>query len=116
MSDARGRAVSESKGTARARRAQLPLLDRLIDAEPPAPSAAAAAINRLRRSRSDKWLGGVCAGLGQMQVFDPELVVPDGTKSLDGGAIAAWRGRLARHAPESPVGYDPALIPPIILD
>lgn len=32
------------------------------------------------------------------------------------GAIAAWRGRLARHAPESPVGYDPALIPPIILD
>ncbi len=43
---------------------------RLIDAEPPAPSAAAAAINRLRRSRSDKWLGGVCAGLGQISGVD----------------------------------------------
>ncbi len=43
---------------------------RLIDAPaapsaPPfAPSPAGDAINRLRRSRSDKWLGGVCAGLG----------------------------------------------------
>jgi phage shock protein PspC (stress-responsive transcriptional regulator) len=27
---------------------------------------AAAAINRLRRSRSDKWLGGVCAGLAEV--------------------------------------------------
>ena len=35
---------------------------RLIDAETPA-SPAAAAIGRLRRSRSDKWLGGVCAGI-----------------------------------------------------
>ncbi|HMO46035.1 MAG TPA: PspC domain-containing protein [Rubrivivax sp.] len=43
---------------------------RLIDAEPPAPSPAAAAINRLRRSRSDKWLGGVCAGLGQVSGVD----------------------------------------------
>ena len=40
----------------------------------------------------------VCAGLGQMQVFDPELVVPDGTKSLDGGAIAAWRPSGRREA------------------
>ena len=39
-----------------------------------------------------------CAGLGQMQVFDPELVVPDGTKSLDGGAIAAWRPAGRREA------------------
>ncbi len=39
-----------------------------------------------------------CAGLGQMQVFDPELVVPDGTKSLDGGAIAAWRPSGRREA------------------
>ena len=38
---------------------------RLIDTQAEAPSPAAAAINRLRRSRSDKWLGGVCAGLGQ---------------------------------------------------
>jgi phage shock protein C len=37
---------------------------RLIDASQPA--AAATVINRLRRSRSDKWLGGVCAGIGQV--------------------------------------------------
>lgn len=40
---------------------------RLIDAPAAgpafAPSSAGAAINRLRRSRADKWLGGVCAGL-----------------------------------------------------
>jgi excinuclease ABC subunit A len=40
----------------------------------------------------------VCAGLGQMLVFDAELVVPDGTKSLDGGAIAAWRPAGRREA------------------
>ncbi len=33
--------------------------------EPGVP-AAAAAINRLRRSRGDKWLGGVCAGLAEV--------------------------------------------------
>jgi phage shock protein C len=37
---------------------------KLIDTQPPASSAAADTINKLRRSRSDKWLGGVCAGLG----------------------------------------------------
>ncbi len=37
---------------------------RLIDAPAPAASPAGEAINRLRRSREDKWLGGVCAGLG----------------------------------------------------
>jgi len=38
---------------------------RLLDGAPAAaPSAApAAAINALRRSRSDRWLGGVCGGL-----------------------------------------------------
>jgi len=39
---------------------------RLIAPQAEAPSTAAAAINRLRRSRNDKWLGGVCAGLGQV--------------------------------------------------
>jgi phage shock protein PspC (stress-responsive transcriptional regulator) len=39
---------------------------RLIETQAEAPSPAAAAINRLRRSRSDKWLGGVCAGIGQV--------------------------------------------------
>jgi phage shock protein C len=42
---------------------------RLIDAES-APSPAAAAIGKLRRSRSDKWLGGVCAGIGQVSGID----------------------------------------------
>ncbi len=40
----------------------------------------------------------VCAGLGQMLVFDEELVVPDGTKSIDAGAIAAWRPAGRREA------------------
>ena len=40
----------------------------------------------------------VCAGLGQMLVFDEELVVPDGNKSLDSGAIAAWRPSGRREA------------------
>ncbi|MDY0150152.1 MAG: excinuclease ABC subunit UvrA [Kiritimatiellia bacterium] len=39
-----------------------------------------------------------CDGLGQMLVFDEELVVPDGTKSLDSGAIAAWRPAGRREA------------------
>jgi phage shock protein PspC (stress-responsive transcriptional regulator) len=33
---------------------------------PPAASEAAAAIQRLRRSRDDRWLGGVCGGLGRV--------------------------------------------------
>jgi excinuclease ABC subunit A len=40
----------------------------------------------------------VCHGIGMMLVFDPELVVPDGTKSIDGGAIAAWRPSGRREA------------------
>ena len=39
-----------------------------------------------------------CEGLGQMLVFDEELVVPDGTKSIDAGAIAAWRPAGRREA------------------
>ena len=30
---------------------------------PPTPSPYSPAINRLRRSRSDRWIGGVCGGL-----------------------------------------------------
>ena len=37
----------------------------------PATAASASAINRLRRSRSDKWLGGVCAGIGQVSGIEP---------------------------------------------
>jgi excinuclease ABC subunit A len=36
-----------------------------------------------------------CGGLGTRDEFDPELVVPDDTKSLAGGAIAPWSGRRA---------------------
>ena len=39
---------------------------RLLDAANPAPPSdipAVAAINQLRRSRSDRWLGGVCGGV-----------------------------------------------------
>jgi excinuclease ABC subunit A len=32
-----------------------------------------------------------CSGLGTRLVFDPELVVPDPSRSLDDGAIQAWR-------------------------
>ena len=39
-----------------------------------------------------------CHGLGFMQVFDPDLVIPDPGKSLDGGAIAAWHPCGRREA------------------
>jgi excinuclease ABC subunit A len=39
-----------------------------------------------------------CHGLGTMQVFDEELVVPDATKSLEDGAIRAWKGTGRRSA------------------
>ncbi len=32
-----------------------------------------------------------CSGLGTKQFLDPDLVVPDKTKSIEGGAITAWR-------------------------
>ena len=32
-----------------------------------------------------------CDGLGVKQFLDPDLVVPDQTKSINGGAITAWR-------------------------
>ncbi|MSU63702.1 MAG: excinuclease ABC subunit A [Pedosphaera sp.] len=33
----------------------------------------------------------VCHGLGQKLVFDPQLVVPDKEKTLEGGAVLPWR-------------------------
>jgi len=39
-----------------------------------------------------------CHGIGAMMVFDPELCVPDGEKSLDAGAIAAWKPSGYREA------------------
>ena len=34
-----------------------------------------------------------CDGLGSKTVFDPELVVPDASLSVEGGAIEPWAGR-----------------------
>jgi excinuclease ABC subunit A len=34
-----------------------------------------------------------CEGLGYRLQFDPDLVVPDLSQSIAGGAVAAWRGR-----------------------
>ena len=33
-----------------------------------------------------------CTGLGYRLQFDPELIVPDMSRSIAGGAVAAWRG------------------------
>ncbi len=33
-----------------------------------------------------------CEGLGARVAFDPELLIPDRSLSLDGGAIVAWKG------------------------
>jgi excinuclease ABC subunit A len=37
-----------------------------------------------------------CQGLGSEGYFDPDLVIPDPTKSLSGGAIAPWRKATKR--------------------
>ena len=39
---------------------------RLLDGAPAADTPAVVAINRLRRSRSDRWIGGVCGGVAQI--------------------------------------------------
>jgi excinuclease ABC subunit A len=41
-----------------------------------------------------------CLGLGSHQEFDPQLVVPDGRLSLDGGAIAPWRKTNSNYKKE----------------
>ena len=42
----------------------------LRDAERPGLSPAARAVNQLRRSRDDRWLGGVCGGLARLSQVD----------------------------------------------
>ena len=37
-----------------------------------------------------------CNGLGQREVVDPRLIVPDPSKSIRGGAIAPWAAAMAR--------------------
>lgn len=41
---------------------------RLLDA--PSLPPAVSAVNTLRRSRDDRWLGGVCGGLGRLTAVD----------------------------------------------
>ncbi|MBX3025434.1 excinuclease ABC subunit UvrA [bacterium] len=38
-----------------------------------------------------------CSGLGTTNYFDPELIVPDESKSLADGAVAPWESRHTRH-------------------
>lgn len=41
---------------------------------------------------------GQCSGLGVSEGFDPELVLPDLSRSLESGAIAPWRGDTKARA------------------
>ena len=44
---------------------------KLLDGHPSGgPASPAAAINALRRSRSDRWLGGVCGGIARLTGID----------------------------------------------
>jgi excinuclease ABC subunit A len=48
-----------------------------------------------------------CDGLGTLRAFDPELVIPDPSKSLDEGAVAAWEA--LKPAARSAARTDPSL-------
>lgn len=39
---------------------------RLINGEPSGTAPAATAVNRFRRAREDRWIGGVCGGLARV--------------------------------------------------
>ncbi len=40
-----------------------------------------------------------CGGLGELPYFDPDLIVPDPTRSLEDGAIAPWAGKSVWYGP-----------------
>jgi phage shock protein C len=46
---------------------------RLLDGQPPPPPPAFEALNTLRRSRADRWLGGVCGGIARSTGIDSWL-------------------------------------------
>jgi phage shock protein PspC (stress-responsive transcriptional regulator) len=46
---------------------------RLLKAPPDAPLTKVSALNGLRRSSTDRWLGGVCGGLGSFSGLDTWL-------------------------------------------
>ncbi|USB32800.1 excinuclease ABC subunit UvrA [Paenibacillus sp. YPG26] len=41
-----------------------------------------------------------CDGLGAKMVIDPELLVPDTRKSIEGGAFEAWAGSTSNYYPQ----------------
>ncbi|WP_433944279.1 excinuclease ABC subunit UvrA [Paenibacillus sp. SN-8-1] len=41
-----------------------------------------------------------CDGLGAKMVIDPELLVPDNRKSIEGGAFEAWAGSTSNYYPQ----------------
>ncbi len=41
-----------------------------------------------------------CDGLGAKMIIDPELLVPDRTKSIDDGAFEAWAGSTSNYYPQ----------------
>jgi phage shock protein PspC (stress-responsive transcriptional regulator) len=50
------------------------LNDAAIPGDGPNPSAALSAANALRRSRSDRWIGGVCGGIARSSGMESWLV------------------------------------------
>ncbi|RXZ79139.1 excinuclease ABC subunit UvrA [Paenibacillaceae bacterium] len=41
-----------------------------------------------------------CDGLGVKMIVDPDLLVPDGSKSIDQGAFEAWAGSTSNYYPQ----------------
>ncbi|UHA71641.1 excinuclease ABC subunit UvrA [Paenibacillus sp. 481] len=41
-----------------------------------------------------------CDGLGNKMIVDPELLIPDGDKSIDDGAFEAWAGSTSNYYPQ----------------
>lgn len=51
----------------------------------------------------------VCEGLGQLEEFDTELVLPNLELSLDGGAVAPWKQATAAIIKKAKTGLEPFL-------
>ncbi|MBK1616124.1 hypothetical protein CKO44_21955 [Rubrivivax gelatinosus] len=75
---------------------------RLLDGGAPAPTFDA--VNRLRRSRSDRWIGGVCGGLAQATGVEAWIwrLVAVGLASFGGTGVLLYL-LLWIFVPEDPV-------------
>ncbi|MCA9269162.1 MAG: excinuclease ABC subunit UvrA, partial [Planctomycetales bacterium] len=51
----------------------------------------------------------VCEGMGRLEQFDPDLVLPDHALSLADGACAAWRGLTAKQTASRRTTMEPLL-------